>query len=191
MIGENWPVISDLLGLGADNVALWQMAIRAVLVYLAAIVLVRMGEKRFMGQYSALDAILGFMMGSVLSGAITGTTPFFETILGASLILVLLHWLFAFLSFHSDRFGDLVKGSKRQLVEDGAIDWDAMQRSHISEDDLLAALRSAAQIDDVEKVARAVLERSGDISVVERDGEPRVISVQVEAGVQTVRLEIS
>lgn len=191
MIGENWPVIGDLLGLGAENVALWQMAIRAVIIYIAAIALVRIGEKRFLGKYTALDVILGFMLGSVLSRAVTGNAPYFETILGASLGLVLMHWLFAVLSFHSDRFGDLIKGGERLLVRNGEIQWDAMQSSHISENDLMGAIRTSAQIGKLKKVEEARLERSGDLSVIKRDSEPRIVEIKVEDGVQTVRLELS
>ncbi len=190
MIGENWPIIGDFLGIGADNLALWQMVLRALLVYPAAIVLVRLGRKRFLGEYAALDAILGFMLGSILSSALTGSTPFFETILGAALTLVLVHWLFAAISFYSDRFGTLVKGNRRELVSDGEIDWDAMQQSNLSEDDLMAAVRREANVADVSKVQQAILERSGNISVLTRKREPRIVDIQVAEGVQTVRVEI-
>jgi uncharacterized membrane protein YcaP (DUF421 family) len=191
MIGEDWPVVGQLLGLGSDSLALWQMALRAVVVYLSSIVLVRLGEKRFLGEYAALDFILGFMLGSVLSGAITGSTPFFETIIGGALALVLIHWLFAALSFRSDRFGNLVKGTERVLVRDGDIDWDSMRNSSISRNDLLSALRRNARIDNVEDVREARLERSGAISVLEREQEPRVIEIEVKDGVQVVRVEIA
>jgi uncharacterized membrane protein YcaP (DUF421 family) len=185
MIGENWPGINVLLGLGEETLLLWQMGIRTFVVYLAAIALVRLGEKRFLGKYAALDVILGFVLGSILSGAITGSSPFFETV-GAALVLVLLHWLFAVLAFHSDRFGDLVKGNKQVLVQDGEIQWNAMQASHISEKDLLAALRSAAQVEDPQKIKIAHLERSGDISAIQRKSQPEVIEIKVEEGVQLV-----
>lgn len=190
MIGEDWPVVSELLGLGADSPAVWQMALRAVVVYLAAIVLVRIGEKRFLGQYAALDAVLGFMLGSVLSRAITGSAAFFETILGGALALILLHWLFAIVSFRSDHFGNWVKGTTEVLVRDGEIDWDAMQNVHISKKDLFSALRDNANLGDLERVKEARLERSGNISVVKQEREPRIIDVRVEDGVQIVRVEI-
>jgi uncharacterized membrane protein YcaP (DUF421 family) len=146
MIGENWPVIGHLLGIGSEPLSVWQMALRAAIVYLAALALVRLGEKRFLGKYAALDFILGFVLGSVLSRAITGNAPFFEAIFGGALVTVLMHWLFAVLSFHWDRFGDLVEGKERILVRDGEIEWEAMRRSHIREDDLLAAVRGAGQM---------------------------------------------
>lgn len=188
-----WLGIKATLGLEADNLTLWQMGVRAAVVYLAAIALVRLGEKRFLGKYTALDVILGFMLGSILSRAITNSSQFFET-QGAALVLVTLHWLFAVIAFHSDRFGTLVKGGTRELIRDGEIQWDAMQSSHISKDDLMGALRASAQIHDPARVKVAYLERSSDISAIERDKDertPRVSETKVENGVQTVRVEIS
>lgn len=190
MIGENWPLIGHLLGLSAESLSLWQMALRAVVVYLVAIVLVRLGEKRFLGKYAALDVILGFMLGSVLSRAITGSSPFFETLFGGALALVLMHWLFAVISFRSDRFGNWVKGNERVLVRDGNIEWNAMRTSHISRNDLQAAVRSNAQLADLKQVKEARLERSGDISIVKQERELQVTEIEVADGVQRVRLEI-
>ncbi|MBW3635236.1 MAG: DUF421 domain-containing protein [Armatimonadetes bacterium] len=181
------------MGLGAEQLTIWQIGLRAVVVYLAAIALVRLGEKRFLGKYTALDVILGFMLGSILSRAITNSSPFFEA-LGAALVLVVMHWIFAVIAFHFDRFGTLVKGSTRELVRDGEIQWDAMRSSHISENDLMGALRASAQIDDASQVKVAYLERSGDISAIKRDKDeraPRVLEIKVEDGVQTVRVEMS
>lgn len=184
-----WITLELALGLDADSPSAWQMGLRAVLIYLAAIVLVRLGEKRFLGKYTALDVILGFMLGSILSRAINGSAGFFETLVGA-LVLVALHWLFAYIAFHSDRFGSLVKGSTRVLIRDGEIKWDAMQSSHISREDLLGALRANARIEDPAAVKVAYLERSGDISAIGKNNEPRVIDVQVQDGVQTIRIQI-
>lgn len=169
MIGENWPIIGDLLGIGVDKPDIWQMAARAILVYLAAIVLVRLGEKRFLGKFAALDVILGFMLGTVLAGAITGSSGYFETILGSALVLVLMHWLFAALAYRSERFADVVKGTDHVLVRDGEIRWDAMQASHITEKDLMMAVRISAQLTNLKQIAEVRLERNGDVSVIEQD----------------------
>lgn len=158
--GSNW-----LLGLEADTLTVWQMAVRALLVYPIGILFIRVGEKRFIGKFSAFDVIMGIMIGSILSRAITGGTPFFATLM-AVVVLLLLHYIFATLSYHSDWFGDLVKGNAQTLVEDGEIQWDAMRRAHISEKDLRGAMRENGQIDDISLIKRAQLERSGNISVL-------------------------
>jgi uncharacterized membrane protein YcaP (DUF421 family) len=102
-----------------------------------------------------------------------------------------LHWGFAVLAFHLDWFGRLIKGDAHTLVEDGAISWDTMRRHHISEKDLLSALRINAKMTDPRHVGRACLERSGDVSVIPHDRSLRVLDVHVEAGVQTIRIELT
>lgn len=158
-------VMHELLGLDADELTVLHMTVRAVVVYVVALLMLRLGEKRFLGKNTAFDVILGIILGSVVSRAITGSTPFFPT-LGAGLVLILLHWLFAVLAFHSDWFGTWVKGNARLLVKDGQIDWTAMRKSSISEKDLMSALRSQANIATLDEVQEARLERSGDISVL-------------------------
>lgn len=112
--------IREILGLGANDLAWWQMLVRAILVFIVALLMVRLGEKRFLGKNTAFDVILGIVFGSVMSRAITGSSPFFPTLV-AGFTLILLHWLFAAVAFRSDWFGDMVKGRSRILVKDGEI----------------------------------------------------------------------
>ena len=190
MFEEAWAGVGWALGLEAEGLNLWRMALRAVVVYVAAVAMVRVGEKRFMGKNTAFDVILGIVFGSVLSRAVTGNAPFFPT-LGAGFALVCLHWAFAALAFHSDRFGSLVKGRERVLVRNGEVQRDNMRKSHISEKDLREALRVHGKITDPAEAESAHFERSGDISVIPGRREPRVLEIRVEKGVQTVRVELA
>ncbi len=184
------PAFVDRLGLDSDSLSIWQMMLRALVVYLIAIVMVRLGDKRFFGKHTALDVILGFMLGSILSRAITGSSPFVPT-LAAGMVLVIMHWGLAVTAYRWSRFGTLVKGSKRQLVLDGEIQWEQMKAGQISQEDLLTAVRAAGSGEDLDQVAAAFLERSGDISVLKRKHEPRILEIRVEEGVQTVRVELA
>jgi hypothetical protein len=66
-----------LLGLGeeARDLSPWQMAARAVVVYLATLAIVRIGKKRFLSRASAFDVIVGIVIGSIASRAVTGNAP--------------------------------------------------------------------------------------------------------------------
>lgn len=140
MFQEIWSVVSRALGLGleAKNINVWQMSLRAVVVFVASIVMLRLGNKRFMGKHTTLDVMLGIVFGSVVSRAINGNAPFFPT-LAAALVLVLLHWTLAAIAFRSHGFGKLVKGHDRVLIKDGELQWDEMKRSHVTEGDLLVS----------------------------------------------------
>lgn len=180
-----------LLGVGRESmeISIPQMALRAAIIYAVTLAIVRIGKKRFMGSSTAFDVIVGIILGSTVSRALTGNAPLLPSIAAAS-VLVAMHWLISELAVRSHRFGLLVKGDASLLVRDGRADPKVLRCCSISEGDLDEALR-ANGIDDISRVAEARLERDGSISVVERKAEPRVVEVRVAEGVQTVRIEIA
>ena len=168
---QAWKVVEQALGLGPEGKHLTavQMSLRAAVVFVLSIVMLKVGDKRFMGKSTALDVFLGIVFGSTVSRAITGNAPFGPT-LAAGFVLVLLHWLFAAVAFRSHAFGKLVKGQNRLLVKDGEIEWDAMRKSHVTTHDLNEALRSNGENPDVSRIKEAHIERNGDISILMREG---------------------
>ncbi len=179
-----------LLGLDVETLNAGQMALRAVLTFAVTVAIVRLGDKRLFGKGTAFDLVVAIMIGSVMSRAINGSAPFLPTLLGG-VVLVGLHWLLAVLAFHTSWFGFLVKGEPVLLIQDGKIQRQGMRRGSVSTHDLAQALRLQGNQSDLAKVELAYLERSGDISVIPRKSEPRILDVSVEDGVQTVRIELA
>jgi uncharacterized membrane protein YcaP (DUF421 family) len=188
VIGDG-SLLRQLVGSEADALLWWQVVVRAVVIYVAALAMVRLGDKRFLGKNTAFDVIIGVMLGSVVSRSITGTADLATGIAGG-FTLVALHWAFAWVAFRCGWFGTLVKGSSRTLVDDGRIQWDAMRRSAISHDDLLSALRKEGGVDSLDRVRSARLERSGSVSVLTKQAPPRIVSVRVADGVQHITIEL-
>jgi uncharacterized membrane protein YcaP (DUF421 family) len=73
------------------------------------------------------------------------------------------------------------------VVKDGEVQESVLQKHHISRHDLEEDLRLNAALTDVSQVKLAILERSGEVSVIRK---PHVFTVSVAEGVQTVRIEI-
>ncbi len=184
-------VLREALALGADimDVNSWQMALRTVLVYAVTLTAVRLGAKRFLSQATAFDAVVGIMVGSIMSRAINGSAPLVPSLVSGG-VLIAAHWLLAWVAARTDRFGRIAKGEPKTLVKDGRVDHDALRSSNITERDLNEALRISGGVTDVDQVELAVLERNGGISVIPRDRAPSVSTVAVEEGVQTIRIEI-
>src|SRR5947199_10480421 len=105
-----WNFVEPLLGLGVkpEDLTFVQISLRGVVVFIATLIMVRLGHKRSLSRKTAFDAVLLVILASVLSRAINGSAAFFAT-LGGGLLLVLLHPLLAFIAFHSRRFGCLSK----------------------------------------------------------------------------------
>lgn len=191
MIEEVLSTLRWLFGTDQANLTWWQVALRALIIYIATLAMVRLGDgKRLLGKHAAFDVILGIIFGSVLSRAVNGDAPFWET-LGAGIVLVSLHMLFARFAFHSHRFGRLIKGTSPVLIQDGQVQWDELRAHKISERDLHESLRIEAKIDDPARVQVARLERNGDISIIPKERPARIVEVQVAEGVQTIRIEMS
>jgi uncharacterized membrane protein YcaP (DUF421 family) len=169
MLHEIWSYVDWALGLGleAKDLGAGQMSLRAFVVFIVAIGIIRFGDERFMGKSTALDVMLGIVFGSVVSRAITGNAPFFPT-LAASVVLVAMHWVISAITFRSRRFGRVVKGPTHLLVSDGEIDWNEMRKTHISRNDLREAMRQHGHVDDLNGIESAYLERNGSISIIFR-----------------------
>jgi len=191
MIGEILVQLQAFLGYGRDvsDVNALQMALRTMIIYAVTLVLIRLGSKRFLSQATAFDVIVGIMLGSVMSRAINSSAPLIPTI-GAGLVLIGLHWLFAMVAYRTDWFGSIVKGEPVLLIKDGQIQQQGVRQAGVSTNDLEQALRLVAQETDPANVKLAYLERNGKISMVPCPSAPRILDVSVADGVQTVRIEV-
>lgn len=162
------PFLNDLLGLARESHDLtwYQMGLRAVLVYLVVLAIVRSGHKRFLGKGSAFDVVIGILLGSVASRAITGNAPFVPTLVACA-VLVWLHRVFAWSAYRSRTVALVLEGEPVTLVEDGRKREHAMKRTDVTDEDLHESLYMLGA-SGVDRVELARLERNGKISVVEK-----------------------
>jgi uncharacterized membrane protein YcaP (DUF421 family) len=161
-------VVDKVLGLSlkSEELGYGQMAARALVMYIALIVLVRLGKKRFLASATAFDYILVILIGSVAGRAMTGGAPYFPSIL-AMLTLIALHWIFSAVACRSDTFSQLIKGNATPLIQGGKLDRHALAQAHMSIDDLDEDLRDKG-VKLASDVEEARLERSGKLSVIKK-----------------------
>lgn len=167
-----------------------QVVSRTIIIYLIALVIIRVGKRRFMGNYSSFDILLGFILGSIMARGITGGMSFPDMVL-VVLVLMAMHWVIATISFYWKGFSKVVEDEPRKLVIDGEIQDDAMQASKIGKNDLHQAMREKGKVESEKEVKSAYLENDGTITIIPKKHEPRVLEVRVEDGVQTVRIVLS
>ena len=156
----------QLIGREQGDITWWQMTIRAILVFLYGLVLVRLAGQRVFAKLSGFDILVAILVGSNLSRTLTANTPFIPTLVATSSI-VFVYWIITYLAFHSKFVGWLVKGDLVRLMRDGQVDWKAMSRHGISEGDVEEAARRKG-VHRFDEVEAAFLERGGDISILRR-----------------------
>ena len=91
-----WNSFETLIGLSVEpkDLTFVQISLRGIIVFLATLIMIRLGHKRLLTRRTPFDAILLVILAAVLSRAINGSAAFFAT-LGGGVVLVLLHRLFA------------------------------------------------------------------------------------------------
>src|ERR1700746_1897871 len=126
-------LLQTLLGIGVQpkDLTFLQVSIRGIVVFIAALIMVRLSSKRSLAEKTAFDAVLVVIIGSMLARAINGSEAFFPT-LGTGFVLVFLHRLLGIAAVYSHAFGILVKGNPVMLVQNGRLQRKNMLWEHIS-----------------------------------------------------------
>jgi uncharacterized membrane protein YcaP (DUF421 family) len=160
---------APILGLGVEpkELTFLQISLRALIVFLATLIMIRFGHKRSLARKTGFDAVLMVILASVLSRAINGSAAFFAT-LGGGVVLVLVHRLFALIAFHSHSFGILIKGEPELIIDNGDLVIRTMRGNHISKHDVEEDMRLSAKTEHLKDIRKGYVERSGDISFIEK-----------------------
>lgn len=148
---------------------LWEIAVRATVVYLALVFLIRVIPKRNAGHISPNDMLTLIVIGGLATDAILGGS----TSLGDILIMtgLIIAWGYALdvLEYRFPVLQRVLRDRQTPLIDDGRLLRGNMRREMITEEELKAVLRREG-LDDFSMVQSACLEADGDISLVKKDG---------------------
>ncbi len=161
----NWLLI--LFGEGKDLDTL-QITDRAITVFLISLALIRISGRRSFGMRTPLDNIIVILLGATLSRAIVGASPFLPVVV-ASCSLVILHRLFGWGIAHSKAFSRIVEGNKILLFKDGHVITENMDKALVCEEDVMQGVRKTALTEDINKIDKVYIERTGEISAIKKD----------------------
>ena len=154
----------ELLGHG-ENLTPAQMALRAIIIFIVTLVLIKIGGVRIFGRRSSTDTIIVIVMGSVLGRGIVGASPLLSVI-AASTAMILLHRLFGWLSFKFKWIERVIKGEKTKIYENGTILLSNLEKTALTTSDLTESLRLETKQNELEEVETAHLETNGRISFI-------------------------
>jgi uncharacterized membrane protein YcaP (DUF421 family) len=160
-------ILIEIFGQGKDLNCL-QMGCRGVVIFLFALILIRISGRRSFGVRTPLDNIIVILLGTVLGRAIVGASSFLPVVI-TSLIIVLLHRLFAWLVVHSKQFSNLTEGDKIILFKEGKFIEDNLNKGLVCKEDIMQEVRKSALTDDLEKIEKIYIERNGEISTLKKD----------------------
>ena len=153
----------DLLAAAARGVVLGAAALMWV------VLLVRVLGLRSFSKMTNFDFVMTIAMGTLIGSASQAQhLPSFLQALAAMVALFAVQWIAARLRKSSDTVEAIISNTPVVLMRNGKFCEDALKASRVTRDDLVAKLREANVL-DFSQVRAAVLETTGDISVLHGD----------------------
>lgn len=157
--------MSDLFQLSAPW---WEFVLRATVVYVVILLMVRLSGKRTVGQFTPFDLVVVVLLGTAVQNSLIGEDV---SLIGGLILagtLIGLNWLTGWLTSHSARADRIIEGSPVLLARDGDVFDAVLRRQQIGRREFDAAIREA-DCRSAEEIAIAVLETNGRISVIRRE----------------------
>lgn len=157
--------------MGESLEVIGSVVLRASVIYLALLVLLRIGGRRELAQLTPADVLLLLLLSEAVSPAITGGNDSVLAGLAAAAILIALTFAIGWLTFRSPKFEALVEGNSVLLVREGRPIPEQLRSMRITNQQLKTFLHEHGLI-RMDQVAAAYVEPSGRVTIVKKGEEP-------------------
>lgn len=143
---------------------------RTVVIYIVILLVFRIMGKREIGELSVVDFVISIMLAELAVISIENeSAPMAKQII-PMLVLMCIQISLAFVSLKSENLRKFIDGSPSVLIRKGKIDEREMRKQRYNFDDLMLQLRQK-DIKYMSDVEFAILEPSGDLSIIKKDTE--------------------
>lgn len=143
------------------------IAIRAIILYLFVMFVMRIVGRRELSSLTAVDLVLLIVMGDAIQ---QGLTQDDYSVSGAFIVIstiAVLQVFASYLGFRFKRVRKVIEGSPVVLIDDGKVLEGNLKRQRLTREDLAESMR-LEQIMSFDDVRWAILEVNGQISFIEQ-----------------------
>jgi uncharacterized membrane protein YcaP (DUF421 family) len=146
------------------NIAPLNLVIRAVVVYLSILVLLRISGKRQIGQMGATEFVAVLLISNAVQNSMNGGDNSLAGGLLLAFVLIFLSALISYLTYKSKFFSAIFEGTPTLLIHNGKLIQKHLARERLSESELFTMLRKQG-LHKLDEIQTAVLEADGKLSV--------------------------
>jgi len=150
-----------------ENISPLEIAARSAVMFVVALLLLRIAGMRPFGKGESFDRIITFLIGAILSRGVVGATPFFSTIMSMIMILFI-HRILSVFSLYNKWFGEKIKGKNIMLFNNGEFLEENLKSTSITHEDIMEELRMKCQTDSLEQISIVLMERTGELSFIKK-----------------------
>lgn len=141
-----------------------ETVVRSALVFVAVMLLIRLGGKRGLAEMSAFDVVVVLLLAEVIGSAAVGPDNSVTAGVVAAVMIVLVNRGFVRLVHRSAAASRVLQGRATTVIKDGEVDEKALRRMEITRKELDHTVR-AQNGDDISEVASGELTPSGKMVV--------------------------
>ena len=143
------------------------LVIRAAFVYVFVYLVLRALGKRELGELSAFELVLLFVIGDLIQQSVTqNDTSITAAVLAISTITLLI-LIQSYVAFRWGRIRPVIEGEPAMIVHDGQMLAETLKRERMTSDDVMESARRQG-IGDLSDVRFAILEPDGKVSFITR-----------------------
>jgi uncharacterized membrane protein YcaP (DUF421 family) len=143
---------------------LGEVALRALVIFLVMVVIMRLLGRRMKGQMSVTELAVVLTLGAVIAGPMQIPTAGLLPSVVVLVALLFMHRFTNWLAFKSHAMELVQQGDAAVLVRDGLLDLPAMQRQGLSQEQLFGQLRNQS-IAQLGELRRVYFEANGRLSL--------------------------
>jgi uncharacterized membrane protein YcaP (DUF421 family) len=147
------------------SIPLWDLAIRAIVVYTSVLLLLRLSGKRQMGQMGATEFVAILLISNAVQNSMNGGDSSLTGGIWLAAILILLSTFISFLTYRSRLFSRIFEGTPSLVIHHGRLLEKTMRKERMSASELKILLRKQG-VNSFEEVSIGILEADGTLSVV-------------------------
>ena len=148
------------------NLAWWELVARALAVYAALFIMMRVTGKRAVGQFSPFDLIVVLLLAQAVAGSLTGGDESLQGGVIVAATLMVVNLLTDVVTSFSRKAEKVLEGREVLVGRNGRIFDDVLKANLITRSAVEAAMRHAdVHLDEMEM---AILEADGTISVTRK-----------------------
>lgn len=153
---------------------IYWVLINAVVSFAYLFIISKILGKKQIAQLEFIDYAVGISLGSIAAEMATDTENPFYYYLIAMTIFLLLALLVAVVGRKNSFLKRIIKGKPATLIYEGKIQYEQLKRANIDVNDLLSMLREKNYF-DINDVAYAIFEPSGELSVLPKGNQKPVV----------------
>lgn len=142
--------------------------IRSASVYLFMMIALRVFGKKELSQLNTTDVILILLISNAVQNAMVGSDTSLWGGIAAAAVLFTINFILKKLMFKYKKINDFIQEKPEILVHNGNLDFNALSKLSISNDELKEAMREHG-IEHFTDVKLAMLEIDGNISIISGD----------------------